>query len=336
MKRKTNLFYRTGIDSTFLTFSNYTEAITGTMLSTNTKLFPSNFLCLKIENLSDLKTDIINDLVSRYENKLAFLRDNLKNVEQLNPLLYLFETLSEYLPSDGDSKIISHMGTITEQDFNGKFADSICVIDTNNLIPYKFFYNQNTELNSIEYDSDINVLYGWEIDELPDSYKTLTPVFDGENNNYNVLSDISSERINDNIPTEITFNVIIPLFNMVNSDDEQSVIISEGDNNTINSSNNENVPLGIWFSNRDITLYNDTNYGQVWSLTIGSQFKPFPTSDYITSEITNESNKAAFGTFSCMLAKQSKILDQFNRLSLQIAEMQKRLSDIELQLNNKN
>ena len=41
MKRKTNLFYLNGPDSKFITFSNYTEALTGNFLSTDTKLFPS-------------------------------------------------------------------------------------------------------------------------------------------------------------------------------------------------------------------------------------------------------------------------------------------------------
>ena len=37
MKRRTNLFYNSGEDSKFLTFSNYTECLTGAFLSTNTK-----------------------------------------------------------------------------------------------------------------------------------------------------------------------------------------------------------------------------------------------------------------------------------------------------------
>ena len=44
MKRKTNLFYVDGPDSKFITFSNYTEALTGNFLSTDTKLFPDKFL----------------------------------------------------------------------------------------------------------------------------------------------------------------------------------------------------------------------------------------------------------------------------------------------------
>ena len=52
MKRKTNLFYTNGPDSKFITFSNYTESLTGNFLSTDTKLFPDKFLCLKIYNIN--------------------------------------------------------------------------------------------------------------------------------------------------------------------------------------------------------------------------------------------------------------------------------------------
>ena len=58
MKRRTNLFYTKGPDSKFLTFSNYTEALTGNFLSTDTKMFPDKFLCLKINNLN--KTNKVN------------------------------------------------------------------------------------------------------------------------------------------------------------------------------------------------------------------------------------------------------------------------------------
>ena len=71
MKRKTNLFYNSGPDSKFLTFSNYTEALTGNFLSTNTKLFPSTFLCLNIPSLNkENKQEFIsNSLIKYYENK---------------------------------------------------------------------------------------------------------------------------------------------------------------------------------------------------------------------------------------------------------------------------
>ena len=106
MKRKTNLFYLSGDDSNFISFSNYSESLTGNILSTDWKLFPSKFLCLYIKLLDvdnhnlyiKRKERFIKYLMSYYENKLAFLRDyyinNDLNVEKnLLPLNYLLEAL---------------------------------------------------------------------------------------------------------------------------------------------------------------------------------------------------------------------------------------------------
>ena len=64
MKRKTNLFYTSGPDSKFITFSNYTESLTGNFLSTDTKLFPDKFLCLKISNLHTGNTNTKAQFIS--------------------------------------------------------------------------------------------------------------------------------------------------------------------------------------------------------------------------------------------------------------------------------
>ena len=74
MKRKTNLFYNTGQDSKFVTFSNYTEALTGNFLSTNTKLFPSVFLCLDIPSLNTNHEDSKREFIINYNSAAAFLR----------------------------------------------------------------------------------------------------------------------------------------------------------------------------------------------------------------------------------------------------------------------
>ena len=99
MKRKTNLFYLNGPDSKFITFSNYTEALTGNFLSTDTKLFPSRFMALNIKGLTaQTKPALIKYLTQYYESKLAVLRDGL-NSENIRldhnvlPLNYLLEAL---------------------------------------------------------------------------------------------------------------------------------------------------------------------------------------------------------------------------------------------------
>ena len=131
MKRKTNLFYTSGTDSNFITFSNYTEAMTGNFLATNVKLFPSKFLCLYIPKLNiENRQDFIKQLAAYYENKVAFLRDKCiehkYNIEEHIKLLgYLLDFIYNY---DNSFKI-NFVGQVAEQDYNGIYADSICVID---------------------------------------------------------------------------------------------------------------------------------------------------------------------------------------------------------------
>ena len=123
MKRKTNIFYDTSIDSNFLTFDNYTEALTGDILVINQKLFPSHFLCCYIKDLDieeideneyiTNKKEFIHKYISAYyENKLAVLRDGIDSNNDptssnhiddldtsntaLQPLGYLIITLYYY------------------------------------------------------------------------------------------------------------------------------------------------------------------------------------------------------------------------------------------------
>ena len=182
MKRKTNLFYVDGPDSKFITFSNYTEALTGNFLSTNTKLFPDKFLCLKINNLyAATKPAFIKYLAAYYENKLAALRDYSieKDVNQeleILPLAYLLEAILNVCDCDevngftfnmsktssftlydleenliltklvnnlniakhNGHKLITYIGNITEQDYNGTYTDTICCVNPNEY--YEGFY----------------------------------------------------------------------------------------------------------------------------------------------------------------------------------------------------
>ena len=164
MDRKTNLFYNAlSKDSNFLTFSNYTESLTGNFLSTDTKLFPSTFLCLKIPRLYAANNPTVDDysivkqefiqnwLIRRYENKLAFLRDYCKKendlVEsKLLPLNYLLEYILEYDPNTE----ITYIDNITEQDYNGTYTDTICVINSNRF--------KHAKINKVA-DEDLEELY---------------------------------------------------------------------------------------------------------------------------------------------------------------------------------
>ena len=226
MKRKTNLFYTKGIDSKFITFSNYTESLTGNFLSTDTKLYPSRFIALYIKGLNEeTKPALIKYLAAYYESKLAVLRDyysnNRSNVEEhVNPLGYLLDALlriegfeqknDDYEVSykhsiieNNDVVKFKYISEITEQDYNGTFADTICCIDLKKYV----------NISSIEKTDDVDdktvqfetptTLYGW--DEIPEEYSNVKTIQDSiaginldeyikiEDNNYNI------DETNDNV-----------------------------------------------------------------------------------------------------------------------------------------
>ena len=250
MKRKTNLFYTKGIDSKFITFSNYTESLTGNFLSTDTKLYPSRFIALYISGLNeDTKPALIKYLAAYYESKLAVIRDYYSNnrgdVEKdTNPLGYLLDALlrikgfkevepdseSSYEESEVkyevdyeysivDNPIVQfkYISEITEQDYNGTYADTICCID---LKKYANIVDivKNTDVNDnvVQFDRPIT-LYGW--DDIPEEYadvKTIPDAIAGLNlDEYisitnNQLDDSQAYEINNDLSNVININETIP------------------------------------------------------------------------------------------------------------------------------
>lgn len=313
MKRKTNLFYNSGPDSKFLTFSNYTEALTGNFLSTNTKLFPSTFICLNIPTLTkDNKEAFIkNFLIARYENKLATLRDK-SGEENIFPLSYLLDYIKKY----DSSSSISYIGNITEQDYLGSYTDTICIIDTQYLQSASIIEHTPTSPSSIVGEEN---LYGWYNGTEytgPSVYNNLQPVFDTEDTKYIVdnIYTIEYDRELESIPTSIKFNVLIPLFTFVNINPSTSEVVLNTETE-LNSNFNTNVPLGIWFADKTIELDTDNTYGQSWSLAIGSQFKPLPTSSKVRSDVYKDPNTDAFKTFAQVLVRQNELLDMIEQKS---------------------
>ena len=329
MKRKTNLFYNSGPDSKFLTFSNYTEALTGNFLSTNTKLFPSTFLCLNIPSLNkENKQAFINDsLIKYYENKLANLRDRV-NEDELFPLSYLVETLMKFDPI----MTISYIGNVTEQDYLGSYTDTICIIDTQYLQSAVITPIENEETDIREADS---TLYGWydtidgnEVYTGPSLYSSFTPVFDTESAQYQATPNYDIKyNVPETTPSNIVFNVVIPLFTFVNV--SEGVDINGQDETVLTSNFKTNVPLGIWFADDNVNLKVDRNYGQSWSLAIGSQFKPLPTSPEVRSDVYKDPNTDAFKTFAQVLVRQNELLDTIDKQNFIIYSLTERLSAVE-------
>ena len=387
MQRKTNLFYTQNQDSNFLTFSNFTEALTGNFLSTDWKVYPSRFLCLYIPTLVDeqSKQDFIkNYLVAYYENKLAFLRDyytkqlnNSNNVKEFdiegdtNALAWLFETINKYCKDNSTEYEINFIGEVTEFDYKGTYTDSICIIDasegykegTNQLKTYNI--NVDSKVNILYSDDNENVLdksilYNWTTSELANTdYENLNVKLD--NNDDNTYSIYSEYELTTDVTdrTNLRFNVIIPLFDITNiyatsnfnsveesfSKEEnleyKNYVYNESTNTlekvSIDYSSKElrsiNNPMGIWFSDEVIELKRDkeSKYAPSWSITISSQFKPFPYSgQYLNNDITSTDNQQAFQTYAQILARQSTLNYELSNISSRLTKLEQTVS----RLNN--
>lgn len=357
MKRKTNLFYASGQDSNFLTFSNYTEAITGNMAATDWKIYPSRFICMylpKLETNPATRKDLITRyLISYYENKLAIVKDwcieEGKKLElNILSLEWLMEAIKKY---DTDAKIV-YSSEVTELDYNGVYSDTICIIDGTEL-PQVWNFTTGT-LPTMSISTDNTLLNGWNEEELNLLYTeddvNLEPIYDN-GNEYNLTpkyvkisksSEASSDR-------SIKFNIVIPVFDIIdfnpstnpdNIDESRADILYEYNTESENPIDVEiieneiatkNIPFGIWISDKTIELTRDeyTKYSPSWSLVISSQFKPFPYSDTIPTEVADSRNGDAFATYAQVLCRQNDMLNEFNTLSIQIKELMSKVANLE-------
>ena len=374
--RKTNLLYSTyiGEENSFLTFSNYTEAMTGNHLSVNTKMFPSTFLCAYINVSEENIGSFINTIVGKYENKLAFLRDtftkdsNISAEDNIYPLEYLINTLKDF---DNEFSI-NYVGQVTEQDYNGTFCDTMCIISTEDNGGNTTLSNATVAKKTVNYNNNSTYLYGWSsydatsssyIYNGPSIYKDVKPLFDNdENNSYMYVSSYEHDKLifkPDAKAKSIEFNCIIPLFDIVNVDHKsnESNITESSDtelpdtespdveqskpSNTLEvdlTSSTCNVPMGIWFSQKfkKITLQRDETSGfwPSWSLVLSSQFKPFPKSPHLQSDTQNISSTDAFGTFAQILVEQARLTDEHTDIAVNVQALSNRISNVESKINN--
>ena len=374
--RKTNLLYSTyiGEENSFLTFSNYTEAMTGNHLSVNTKMFPSTFLCAYINVTPDNIGSFINTIVGKYENKLAFLRDtftkdsNISAEDNIYPLEYLIETIKDF----DNSFSINYVGQVTEQDYNGTFCDTMCIISTEDNGGKVTLNSVDGTKKTVDYNNSYDYLYGWSsynatnnsyIYNGPSIYEHVKPLFDNDkNNSYMYVSSYEHDKLifkPDAKAKSIEFNCIIPLFDIVNVDPKSN------ESNITESSNTEpsntepsdtepsklpniievdltsstcNVPMGIWFSQgfNKITLQRDETSGfwPSWSLVLSSQFKPFPKSPHLQSDTQNISSTDAFGTFAQILVEQARLTDEHTDIAVNVQALSNRISNVESKINN--
>ena len=350
MKRRTNLFYKDGPDSKFLTFSNYTEALTGHFLSTYTKLYPSRFLCCYIPDIENNKSVIIGNLIKYYESKLAFLRDYFdgqsrsKANDILLPLNYLLDCISNSV----DGFEVRAINEITEQDYNGTYTDTICIVNLDSIVSTELGDSLGTikpadvdNTNVIEVDS--GGLYGWTGRELSGTeWSGLETQFDTTQGGKKYYSTLASKyvKVTDNsaVKDELVFNCIIPLFDLVDTNYvTNNISLSElsKDGEQLPSTGVINVPYGIWLSN-DIVLKRDkvSGFAPTWSLSIASQFKPFPYSKQMPSEARNSEITNSFATFAQVLSQIVALSNKVDTLSSQLMDVNSRIDNITAQTSS--
>jgi len=351
MQRRTNLFYTTGADSDFITFSNYAESLTGNFLATDWKMFPSKFICLQLPiSTQAQKTAFVKNVVAYYENKLAFLRDyciqNNKKVENyMHPLAWLIECLTKYFNTNYK---ISFVGGVSEHNYNGTYADTICAIDaTVKAKTYKINIDNNI-LEPINYEFSKTYLYGWydkseagvETWKGIAEYKDVKPAFDSDAEAdkpfYYLGTNINSIEVDESAApiNKIEFNTIIPLFDLINKNPNTNENEPIEDNTlyfNVNPSENIcNIPIGVWFANKNISLERDSNgYAPTWSLVLSSQFKPFPYSAGLTDEANQSQPNDAYGTFAHVLSRQNTIIDTFSKVSTDVNQLSQKLGEVE-------
>ena len=383
MNRKTNIFYdANSSDSSFLTFNNYTEALTGDILSIDYKLWPSRFLCIYIENLtSETKQDFVNKLQNYYENKLATLRDNLDDDSVIKPLNYLLTFLywwsynktyenDQKSPFEieealygGNADVLScvelnYISDIVEQQYNGTYSDIICTINPSKWHKPQIKYidlidDQNEEIdinaymttpNSVFELSSVSRLHGWENENNQSILeKVSSPIEDiiktsenTEEHIYYVKSLIKElEIIEVNDATNLKFNLVIPLFNVINTVNSNDIENDDENLTSIDLNNKVNIPLGIYFTDDDINLSINGNFATNWSLLISTQFSAFPFSFDIQQNFDDsQSTKQAYITFAQILAKQTDVTDALTKYDNLVKSLQERIIMLESKLNN--
>lgn len=385
--RRANLF---NIDSLpqFVTFSNYGEAITGTSVAVNSKIYPSAFICLLVNGLDTeegLRNFIKVVLAGYFESKLAAGRDayqgSLSNTEKyIKPLDILLQAVEAF---DPDFKV-KYISDIVEQDFNGVWSDFMCSINLNNASnEYEYVVNKvdksevidkNVKKVLLPESFDLNCPYNWSAKNSsgeddyfgPATYQDVKMILDDASErlyNFNTyVKSITREKISGETPDSLSFNVLIPLFDRIidnpstpgetsahslylhtNITENGTVYESESEDLTEKSETlyNTLVPYGMWFPGLEPISINyntntaTSNYIQpTWTLTLSSQFKPFPYSNqYTPSEINSETNTTdesskpeLHDTFAQVLSMQNKMMRKLDEYNNTITSLQNEIN----------
>lgn len=214
--------------------------------------------------------------------------------------------------------------------------------------------------------------YNWSIKSAsennyigPEDYKDCNMTLDDKSNrlyNYNTYIDTITREVGSGTPAGLIFNAVIPLYDRIidnpsNPGETSAHSIYLHTNitgtGTIYESNpsskgdktetlyNTLVPYGMWFAgSAPITLRYNTNSATAnfiqptWTLTLSSQFKPFPYSNQFSPAATTSTGTASdestkpelHDTFAQVLAMQNKMLQKLDEYNNTIASLQNEIN----------
>ena len=317
------------------------DSIQGIDLDRYMKAYLSDNIVTAEENGSTTNDKRIEYIIdTTLENVIDIHDEMITDNKSLADIIDEYMTSNEYDDIASAISAILHSTDSNLMEFQNKLNDLLSNEDGKTVYDIIIFYDSETP----------DILYAY-------NGADVVTLDMSKNNEYNIDSEILKLNISTSNDEEMEFNCIIPLYDIVDINYKSNFntierIISvngEGEIDLTPSVNNKmyctNVPLGMWFYtdgdvNEDETtsmkLYLDTESGfsQSWSLTIASQFKPFPYSSKMPSELTTNSNTNAYATFAQVLASQSAMIDNFNKLTRTIAYMNDHIRNMESQLAN--
>ena len=248
----------------------------------------------------------------------------------------------------------NYISDIVEQQYNGTYTDIICTINPNvwnkPSIECVTLTNNNvngymTQDGCVVQIDNTQFLHGWENTEPSSNIYSYVgnPIMDDEiriNDDeskqvYYIKSLISKLSVNEvNNETNLKFNLVIPLFNLINTANPED-INDNNNNGEIELNHKHNIPLGIYFTNKDIELSINGNFSTNWSLLISTQFSAFPFSFDIQQNFDDsQSTKQAYVTFAEILAKQTNFTDSLIKYDSLIKSLQQKIELLESKLNN--
>ena len=257
---------------------------------------------------------------------------------------------------------------------HAKELRSIIVNNTYFNLPGEFVLNENAK-NGITFSFDKSDAMTSYIPENmkfksewigPKMYKDVNPVFDKDGYKYTVskVSDPDDFFITKSIDmtkSSIKFNIIIPLFDtfideplsvhtgsrnkhifneLNNPEEDKPVIVLDGNVADLSTCF---IPYGIWFSgHKPVELNRNTDETSSlfiqpsWTLTLSSQFKPFPYSEqYIGSDksvIMSGINEHE--TFAQILSRQNAIMDRMSHYDTLITDLRTEINELKSKIQN--